>query len=463
MSDEGPLAATRILVVDDDHYTRLLFERLLRGRPGRLHLAASAAEARRELAAHTFNLVLMDQRLPDGEGLELLRALRRERPRQIAILITGHADVRDAVRAVRDGLFDYITKPFQDLEELEATIDKALELDRAYREIDALRASIAQRPETPAFLGASAQTEALLERLRQVAPLDVTLLLEGESGTGKGLLARTAHALSERRDAPLLELNCGALPEALLESTLFGYQRGAFTGAVRTTPGYLERADGGTLFLDEIADMSPKLQSSLLQVLQDRRFTRIGATTARSSDFRLICATNRDLPAEVAAGRFREDLYYRLNVVPLRLPPLRERRADIVLLAVHFLQQFNDKFGKSVGPLAPEVIRALEQADWPGNVRQLEHTIERVVALHPGGPVGLADLDEVARTAGGLGAPPGHRFPTFLEGRDAFERDYLRRLLALTGGNVSEAARVSGIKRQNLYQHLKRLGIVIRE
>ncbi|MDD2808000.1 sigma-54 dependent transcriptional regulator [Rhodoferax sp.] len=463
-----------ILVVDDDHYTRTLIAQLMR-KTAQVQLAADGAQARTLFAQGDFNLVLMDQRLPDANGLDLLREFRALRPRVVALLMTGYADVRDAVAAVRDGVFDYLTKPFDDLEALEAVIGKALELDRAYREIDSLRARLAAESGVPAVVGQSAAMERLLGQIRQVAGLDTTVLLEGESGTGKDLMAKLLHAWSPRVAKPYLEVNCGGLPESLLESLLFGYDKGAFTGAAQAAAGYFERAHGGTLFLDEMADMSPKLQSSLLRVLQDHTCARIGSITPRPTDFRLVCATNRPLADEVKAGRFREDLYYRINVVALRLPPLRERVGDVVQLAVHFLERYNAKFGKACGPFTAAAMSALEAARWPGNVRELQHCIERVVALQSGGVI---DVDQLG-LAGVAASPHGQTdaalpllagagegvqaSDSYQDARAAFERDYLRRLLAGAAGNVSEAARLSGIPRQNLYVRMKRWGIVTAE
>ncbi len=448
----------KILVVDDDRHTRILLDRLL-ARSAAVSLATDGAEARRLFAADDYNLVLMDQCLPDANGIELLREFRARRPRQVGILMTGFADVRDAVAAVREGLFDYLTKPFDDLEALEAVIGKALELDRAYREIDGLRARLASGPGMPAVIGQSPAMERVLGQIRQVAGLDTTVLLEGESGTGKDIAAKLIHALSARAEQPFLEVNCGGLPESLLESLLFGYEKGAFTGAGQANAGYFEKAHEGNLFLDEIADMSPKLQSSLLRVLQDHSFTRIGSTQPRQTDFRLICATNRPLLAEVKAGRFREDLYYRIAVVAVRMPPLRERQEDIVPLAMHFLEHYNAKFGKNCGPLTPAAVLALEACRWEGNVRELQHCIERAVALHAGGPIDRLHLfpagDHAEQAAPAAAAALGYQ-----DARAEFERDYLRRLLDGAGGNVSEAARVSGIPRQNLYVRMKRWGIV---
>jgi two-component system, NtrC family, response regulator AtoC len=448
----------KILLVDDDRYTANLFQGLFRRRPERLDVAPDVASGRRLFRANDYNLVLMDQRLPDGSGLDLVQEMLRERSHQIAIMITGHADVRDAVRAVREGLFDYLTKPFGDLDVLEATIDKALEVDRAYRQIDTLNRTLEGRDASHTLIGRSPAIETMLQQIRQIAALDTSVLLQGESGTGKELVARMIHAGSGRARRPFLEVNCGAFSEPLLESTLFGYEKGAFTGAIRTTPGYLEQADGGSLFLDEVADMSPKLQSSLLRVIQERTFQRLGGTGLRSSDFRLICACNRPLADEVRAKNFREDLFYRINVVAIRIPPLRERREDILVLALHFLDLFNARFGKDVGPFAPDAIRLMEQFPWPGNVRQLRHAVERLVALHPGGLVSASQLEHLSPADSAAAQGEGGVLP-YEEERGAFERRYMERLLDAAGGNVSEAARISGIARQNLYARLKRWGL----
>ena len=454
-----------ILVVDDDHYTRTLIAQLMR-KSAQVHLADSGAAARALFATHDFNLVLMDQRLPQDNGLDLLREFRAQKPRMLAILMTGYADVRDAVAAVREGLFDYLTKPFDDLEALEAVIGKALEFDAAYREIDSLRQRLGAGHDAPVLVGQSPVMERLLAQLRQVAGLDTTVLLEGESGTGKDVCARLIHHWSQRADKPFLEVNCGGLPESLLESLLFGYDKGAFTGASQSTPGYFEKADGGNLFLDEIADMSPKLQSSLLRVLQNHSFSRVGSTHMRSTDFRLICATNRSLAAEVKAGRFREDLYYRINVVALTLPPLRERKGDVLRLTLHFIDSYNAKFGKRCGPLTPAAVQALDAQPWPGNVRELQHCIERVVALQPNGPIDVSHLQLEAERQTGIAETDAQSESAlslaYQDARAEFERDYLKRLLAAANGNMSEAARLSGSPRQNLYVRMKRWGLDVK-
>lgn len=449
----------KILLVDDEPFSRKLFEDLLRNKEVELVTAANAAEARHAFHSGDFNLVILDQRLPDGNGLNLFAEMRSERPKQMALLVTGYADVRDAMRAVREGLFDYLTKPFESLEELETVISKALEMDAAYREIANLRETLTSRTGDPVIIGHSAVMEKLLQQVRQVAPLDVTVLIEGESGTGKELIAKQIHMMSGRANKPLLEINCGALSESLLEATLFGYEKGSFTGAAKTTPGFFEDANGGTLLLDEITDMSSKLQVSLLRVLQEHTFARIGSTVQRPSDFRLICATNKSLEAEVKAGHFRSDLYYRINVVVLHVPPLRQRPQDILPLALFFLDHFNRKFGKNDGSFSTETIAAMESAYWSGNVRELKHAVERAVVSNAGGPIVPADLGIISATF--QDAAPAAQLLPFRDARDRFERAYFTNLLQVASGNVSEAARLSGIARQNFHTHIKRLGIVL--
>jgi two-component system response regulator HydG len=451
---------SKILLVDDDPFTRTLFENLLRGDEVELVTATSIAEAHLAFDLGDFNLAILDQRLPDGNGLDFFAEIRKLRPRQTALMITGHAEVRDAMRAVREGLFDYLTKPFENLEELEAVIAKALEMDRAYREIADLRETLTSRSGDPIIISHSAAMDKLLGQMRQAAPLDTTVLIEGESGTGKEVLAKMLHALSTRTRGPFKELNCGALSESLIEAALFGYEKGSFTGAAKTTAGYFEEAHNGTILLDEIADMSPKLQVSLLRVLQEGTFVRLGSTVPRPSNFRLICATNKPLDLEVAAGRFRSDLYYRINVVPLRVPPLRERREDILPLALFFLDHFNRKFNKSAGPLLPDAVTSLESAHWAGNVRELKHTLERAVVINSGGPITCADLGI------SCASPDAFVLPTqplpYREAHRRFEQSYFSGLLRAADGNISEASRLSGVARQNIYGHLERAGVVIK-
>jgi DNA-binding NtrC family response regulator len=454
-----PMMDARVLVVDDDVFTQQLFKSLLECQVSNLQVVGTLDEARKAFRLTDFNLVILDQRLPDGNGLDFFTEIHAERPRQMAMLITGYADVHDAVRAVREGLFDYLTKPFENLEELEAVIIKALEMDRAYREIKDLRTIFGEDSDQP-VVGTSPKITQLLSKIRLAAPLDTTIVMYGESGSGKEVFAKLIHSLSERSKGPLVTVNCGALQESLLEAALFGYEKGAFTGAVKTTSGYLDRADGGTLFLDEITDMSPKLQVSLLRVLQERKFDRLGGTVHRTSDFRLICATNKSLEAEVKAGRFRPDLYYRINVMALNVPALRERREDVTPLALYFLSHFNKKFCKSAGPFTLGAIEAMEAAPWPGNIRQLRHAVERAVVINVGGLIGPVDLGLAGGTSAEAGEQGEGEVPLqFRQARDDFDRAYFSTLLKRAGGNMAEAARLSGIARQNLYAHVNKLGL----
>ena len=452
----------KVLVVDDDRHTRTLVAHLLR-KTAEVHLANDGAQARALFGQFDFNLVVLDQRLPGDRGLDLLREFRSQRPRLVAVLMTGFAEVRDAVAAVREGLFDYLVKPFDDLEALEAVIGRALELDGAYREIDKLRSRLVGDAVAADVIGQSPAMERLLGQVRQVAGINTTVLLEGESGTGKDVIAKLIHSWSARSDQPYLSVNCGALPESLLESVLFGYEKGAFTGADQATAGYFEKADDGNLCLDAIADLSPKLQGSLLRVLQDHSYSRVGSTQPRTTNFRLICATNRSLAGEVRAGRFRQDLYYRINLVALTLAPLRERSGDIVRLAVHFLDRYSQRFGKQCGPFTPAAVQALENHRWPGNVRQLQHCIERVVALQEGGTIDAVDLGSICERPNETGSTHGNGVVPSLayqHARAEFEREYMQRLVESAGGNMSEAARTSGIPRQNLYVRMKRWGVI---
>jgi DNA-binding NtrC family response regulator len=424
-----------------------------------LRKAANIAEAQHEFNAADFNLVILDQRLPDGNGLEFFKEMRTQRPRQVAILVTGYADVRDAVRAVREGLFDYLTKPFKSLDELAAVIDRGLEMDRAYREINDLQAILQASPGRPLIIGRSAAMLKLLQQAQQIARLDTTVLIEGESGTGKELIARQIHMLSPRAKGPFVGLNCDGLSESLLEATLFGYERPAFTSAAEGTPGYLEEANGGTLVLDEICELSPKLQSSLLRVLQDRITARLGSVTQRASDFRLICTSSTPLEDAIKSGRFRSDLGYRINVNRLRVPPLRQRREDILPVALLFLEKFNSKFGKAAGPFTPEAVAAMEEADWPGNVRELQHAIERAVVINARGPIVAADLGPASRSRT-ITIDAAAQPLSLQKAKELFEREYFINLLHAVDGNVSNAAKLSGISRNSFYRYLKQLGIV---
>lgn len=452
---------SKVLLVDDEPSTQQLFKGLLPRDNIELRTVATLAEAQQEYSANDFNLVILDQRLPDGNGLEFFKEIRAQRPQQVAILVTGHADVRDAIRAVREGLFDYLTKPFKSLDELMAVIDRGLEMDRAYRQINELQSQLQVRPGYPVIIGRSAAMHQMLQQALRVSRLETTVLIEGESGTGKELIARQIHKWSSRAKGPLVGLNCSGLSESLLEATLFGYEKPAFAITAEVTPGSFEEANGGTLVLDEICELSLKLQSSLLRVLQDRISARLGSVMQRTSDFRLICTSTASIEDEVKAARFRSDLGYRINVNRLRVPPLRKRREDIVPLALFFLEMYNSKFNKTAGPFTPETLMAMEEAQWPGNVRELQHAVERAVVTNARGPIVVADLGLTkARQSRQIAVDALAQTLPLQQAKELFEREYFINLLHAANGNVSNAAKLSGISRNSFYRHLKQLGIV---
>ncbi len=443
-----------ILVVDDDpDMLRLLSMRL--GAAGYTVSAVNSAEAAlAQLDIERPQLVLSDVQLPGRDGLALFDRIRERHPSLPVILLTAHGTIPDAVEATARGVFTYLTKPF-DGRELLGKIREAL----AFAGPAAGGASGTGAPPAVAdqrwragIVSRSSRMADLLAEARLVAQTDATVLLLGESGTGKELLAQAIHRASPRAEQPFVAINCGAIPENLLESELFGHVKGAFTDAVRAHPGLFQTANGGTVLLDEIGDMPGALQVKLLRVLQERAVRPVGATAATPVDVRIISATHRDLDAALAAGQFREDLYYRLNVVSLQLPPLGDRREDIALLANHFLQQLAAKYQKRVSGFAPEALKALTTAAWPGNVRQLFNVVEQTCALATTPLVPLALVQRALRSA----LTP---VLSYSEAKQRFERDYLVGLLKLTDGNVSDAARLAERNRTEFYRLLQRNGL----
>ncbi len=433
----------RILVVDDDpDLLRLLGMRL--GAAGyRVEGVPSAEAALDALALQRPQLVISDVQLPGADGLALFDAIRARHPSLPVILLTAHGTIPDAVEATARGVYTYLTKPFDGKALLE-TVARALALSApapaADGEPEAWRADIVSR---------SPRMAELLEEARLVAASDASVLIRGESGTGKELLAQAIHRASRRAGRPFVAVNCGAIPETLLESELFGHVKGAFTGATKDRAGLFQAADGGTLFLDEIGDMPPALQVKLLRVLQERAVRPLGANRALPIDVRVLSATHRDLEALLADGGFREDLFYRLNVVTLRLPALAERREDIPLLAQHFLTALAARHGRTLHGFAPEALRALATAAWPGNVRQLHNVVEQVCALCTGPLVPLALVQRALRS-------PEVAVLPYAEARRRFERDYLVALLKLTDGNVADAARLAERNRTEFYRLLQK-------
>jgi DNA-binding NtrC family response regulator len=442
-----------ILVVDDDAPTREALETGLKKMGHELHTAGTGVAALEEVRRHAVDLAIIDLKLPDMEGTELFGALRILRPEAIAIMISGHATVEEAVSALKRGIYDFITKDFR-MHELRKVVTKALETQELLVENQRLRQALQDRGPTGRLIGREAALLKVLHVVNQVAPLKSTVLLSGESGVGKELVAEAIHYQSPRRDKPLVKLNCGALPEGLIESELFGHEKGAFTGATQQRKGRFELADGGTIFLDEISEMPPATQVKFLRVLQEGEFERVGGTQTLKVDVRVIAATNVDLEAAVAEGRFRKDLFYRLNVIHLPIPALRERREDISLLALHFLDKFCLENDRPAMGFTPEAQAALKNYAWPGNVRELQNVVERAVALCEGNMVELADLpDEIRRHS------PEDDLITIPVGSsmEEIERLAIQQTLKKTEGDKELTARLLGIGLATLYRRLKEM------
>ncbi len=453
----------RILVVDDEPALREMLEILFR-REGYEVTSAAGAKLAFEAIAQSprpFPVVLTDLAMPDGTGLEVLAAAKARAPATEVILITAHSSLENAIRAMRSGAYDFVTKPF-DSAEIAALVAKALEKRSLVEENARLRAHFSGREEAE-LVGRSQSMRAVLELVGRIASTRTTVLITGESGTGKERIARTIHERSDRANGPFLVVNCGALPEALMESELFGHEKGAFTGATSRHDGMFRAADGGTLLLDEIGELSTGLQVKLLRVLQEKRVRAVGASQEKAVDVRVLAATNRNVENDVASGRFRQDLYYRLNVIRVELPPLRSRREDISILTERFLRRFAREMGKEVAVLAPDAVRALESYAFPGNVRELENVIERAVALAGSRVVGLGDLPrELSGTAALttptlLTLPPeGCRLDDVL---GELERRLLVDALERSGGLRRGAAELLGITLRSLRYRLAKHGL----
>ncbi len=441
-----------ILVVDDEFSVRDSLSRWLRKDGWSVETAENAAEALRIARERRFDVAVIDIKMPGMDGLELQEHFHRADPEMATIMITAFASVDSAVRALKDGAFDYVTKPV-DPDELSHLVRRAVERRRLRDENTQLRQTIDELVSVDTIVGESPAVEKVMQLIKHVAPTDATVLVVGESGTGKELIARAIHANSPRRYLPIVPVNCGAIPETLLESELFGHEKGAFTGAARQRKGKLELADGGTLFLDEVGAITPKMQVELLRALETKEFTRVGGHEPVHVDFRVICATNEDLIEAVRGGRFREDFYYRINVFTIEAPPLRARRSDIPLLAHHFLRRFAQQMDKRITEISPEALGLLQQHDWPGNVRELSNAIERAMVV--GAPPAIRPDDLPLQTRRGA-APLGDDPPGSLA---QLEQRHIAEVLERTDWNITQAAKILQVDRVTVYNKIKKYNL----
>jgi two-component system NtrC family response regulator len=446
-----------ILVVDDEGAQLELVGGFLRKRGFEVALAPDGQEALARVRREPFDLVLTDQKMPELSGLQLLEAVRALNPETPVIIMTAYGTIETAVAAIRAGATDYLTKPL-DLDELLHRVHQTRERQRLLTENRDLRQALHERHRVEGIIGESGRMQEVLSLVRRVAPSDATVLIRGESGTGKELIAKAIHYASSRASGPLVRVNCAALPENLLESELFGHEKGAFTGAIASRKGRFELADGGSLFLDEIGDLPLHLQIKLLRVLQEREIERVGSSQAMPVNVRVLAATHRDLEALVRAGQFRDDLYYRINVVTISLPSLRDRREDLTLLIDHFLTTFAAKNGKRIRGLTREAREALLRYDYPGNVRELENLIERAVVLTRDDVIGLADLP-LSLVDPSVSGPETRDERSLTAAVEGLERRMIREALAWAGGVQTRAAERLGISERVLRYKLKKYGL----
>jgi two-component system, NtrC family, response regulator HydG len=438
----------KILIVDDEPKLSKLLTQMLAGEGYAVERVGDGKQALERLEGERFDVVVTDLKMPEVDGLTVLRAARRNSPATEVVVMTAYASVETAVDAMREGAADYLNKPFS-MDEFRIRVRRIVEKRQLVGKTRALEAKLAGGAHFEGIVGRSARMREVLEQVAQVASTDATVLLLGPSGSGKTLIARAIHYHSPRADGPLGEVHCAALPETLLESELFGHEKGAFTGAVDAKVGHVEAAAKGTLFLDEIGEIAPTVQVKLLRFLQDREFVRVGGTQRRKVDVRIIAATNRDLEAAVKEGTFREDFYYRLNVFPIRVPSLAERAEDIPELAAHAMRRRGDDPGRLTG----EAIEVMTRYPWPGNIRELENVIERAAILARTGAIGVEQLPRALIEGAPTATPDTLLRPGF--SLDQLERDVIQHALARAGGNKTEAAKLLGITRRRLYSRLK--------
>ena len=448
----------KILVVDDDREILELIAEILKDEGYAVDTASNGKKAIKSIDAEFYDLVMTDLKMPQADGMKVLRHVVEQSPDTVCIMLTGYGSIESAVEAIKTGAFHYITKPVK-ADEIKMVVQKALKYKLLERENVLLKRELRKKYRFENFVGDSKAIQDVFELIEKVADTDSTVLITGESGTGKELIAKAIHYNSYRKDNPMVVINCGAIPEELLESELFGHEKGAFTGAHKSRIGRFELANGGTIFLDEIGDMSPNLQVKLLRVLQEQKFERVGSTRTITVDIRVIAATNKDLFTAVKEGKFREDLYYRLNVIPIKVPPLRDRKSDIPLLVEFSVRKFNKEKQKRIKGLTSEAMETILQYDWPGNVRELENMVERVVILANGDEVGLDDVPETIRVAVQKMEPAealpkgGIRFDHAVE---EYEKKLILQALDETNWVKTKAAKLLKMNRTTLIEKMKK-------
>lgn len=444
-----------ILIVDDEKGVQTSVQGILEDAGFLAEAVSSGEEALELLLKKEFPVVLLDIWLPGMDGLQVLSKIRQLRPETIVVMISGHGSIETAVRATKLGAFDFVEKPLS-LEKTLLVVKNALHQSQLQQENRLLREQIEQKY---AMIGDSVPMQALRQQIAFAAPTNGRVLIGGENGTGKELVAHLLHLHSPRRDQPFVEMNCAAIPEELIESELFGHVKGSFTGASEDKEGKFAQADGGTLFLDEVGDMSSKTQAKVLRVLEEQRFSPVGGSASRNVDVRVIASTNKNLEREIELGNFREDLYYRLNVLPFQIPPLRERGEDIPVLTVYFLEEFGRKYGRKPPTLSRKAMEILQNYPWPGNVRELRNIAERIIIMTHQARIDIYDLPEAILNRALL-AQPGQETESSLHGaRERFEKEFILRKLMEHKGNISRAAQALCIERSNLYRKIRQLGI----
>jgi DNA-binding NtrC family response regulator len=449
----------RIMLIDNEEGLCRMMEAVLLDNEYAVKAFIRSFEAVEAFKPGEWDLVVSDIKMPGMDGLEVLQKLKEKEPSIPVIMITAYATVEMSIQALRRGAYDMLTKPFEP-EELLYRVKNALQHTKLLEENRELREELVGKFRFDNIIGASDSLKSVLDKVQKVAIRDTSVLITGESGTGKELIAQAIHYNSLRKDKKFIAINCGALPESLLESELFGYKKGAFTGAKENRQGLLEAADGGTLFLDEVGNLPMNVQKTLLRFLQEQEFHRIGDTTPTRVDVRILSATNTDLKVAVKSGAFREDLYYRLNVVNIHLPPLRERQTDIALLAAHFITQQNAKFGTHVKGLSPDALEAACHFAWPGNIRQLKNVIEASMAMESGDYLSLPVLSQFIDLPMEVGEEPGGvEDGEYAQALSRFERDYLKGLLRKNRGNIDAAAKEAGMNMATIYRKIKKYNL----